>query len=86
MDLGMQRLHSAIQHLGEAGEVGNIAYCKPGVAQGPSRASGRNQLHVHTGQLTGEIYQAGLICNAQKGPLNLLIFHLRPALFANWKN
>ena len=83
MDLGMQRLYPAIQHLGEAGKVGNIAHRKPGFAQGPSRAAGRNQLHVHGGQLAGEIYQACLIRNAQKGPFYLLIFHARPALFAN---
>ena len=86
MDLGMQRLYPAIQHLREAGEVGNIAYREPGVAQGPGRTSGRNQFHVHAGQLAGEIYQAGLIRNTQKGPLNLLIFHSKPALVAICEN
>ncbi len=86
VDLGMQRFHPAIQHLREAGEVGNIAYREPGLAQGPRRTSGRNQFHVHAGQLAGEIDQASLIRNTQKGPLNLLIFHSKPALIAICKS
>ena len=63
VDLGMQGFYPAIQHFREAGEVGNIAYRKPGLAQGTRRTSGRNQFHVHARQLAGEIYQASLVRN-----------------------
>ncbi len=72
MDLGMQRLHPAIQHLREAGEVGNIAYREPGIAQGPRRTAGRNQFHVHAGQLPGEIDQAVLSVTLKRARLTCL--------------
>jgi hypothetical protein len=86
VDTGVQRLHAAIQHLREAGEIGNIAYHKPGIPQGPRRTAGRDKLHVHAAQLPGEIGQARLIRNTQKGPLNPLVFHSHLPLIAICKN
>ena len=62
--LGVQGFHPAIEHFRETGEVGNIAHFESDITQDPRCASGRNQLHVHTAQLAGEIYQASLIGNA----------------------
>ena len=70
MHLGMQSFDAAIEHLGEAGELGNIFDRNPRIAQQLSRASGGNEFDAEAGELAGEVDQSGLIGDAENGALD----------------
>ena len=53
--LGMQSFDSSIEHLGKTGELGDILYAYPGIAQQFCSASGRNKFYAHTIEPAGEI-------------------------------
>ncbi len=64
MHLGMKRLHPAIEHLGEAGEFGDIFHRDARLAQQFGGAAGRNQFHAHRRQAAREVHQPCFIGNA----------------------
>ena len=67
---GMERLHSSVQHFGKAGQFGNVLHRDAGVAQQFGGAPGGDQFHSQPGKLAGEVGQAGLVGNAENGPLD----------------
>ena len=75
MYAGMQRLYAPVQHLREAGQVADVFHRETGFAQSFRGSAGGDQLHSKTRQHLGELHQAGLVRDADQGPLNLL----RPA-------
>ena len=75
--LGMQRLHAPVEHLGEAGNLGDIFDRDPRIAQQLGCAAGRDQFDPHAGKFAGEISQARFVGNAQNGTLDFLR-HLKP--------
>ncbi len=71
VDLGVQGLHPAVEHLGEAGEVGDIAHGQAGVAQGLGRTSCRHEVHAMGGERLGEADEAGLVGDGEQGAADL---------------
>ena len=67
MDLGMQRLHPAVHHFGEAGHLGDFEHGKAGVRQRLARAPGRDELHSLRRQRTRELDDARLVGNGNEG-------------------
>ena len=67
VDLGVKRLHAAVEHLGEAGQVADVADRQAGVAQGPGGAAGGDQVHAEGGEGAGEVDQAGLVGDGEQG-------------------
>ncbi len=74
VDLGMQGLDAAIEHLGKAGQFADVLAPKgrPRAARGG--AAGGDQFDAEAGQNAGKVDQAGLVGNAQQGAPNL--FHI----------
>ena len=72
VNFGVQRLDPAVQHLGEAGDFGNVFDRNAGIAQQLGRAAGGDEFDAHMGELAGEIRQAGLVGHAENGALNFL--------------
>ena len=70
VNFGMQRLDAAIEHLGKAGEFRNIFDGDAGIAQQLGGASGGDEFDAEGGELAREVYQAGLVGNAQDGALD----------------
>ena len=64
---GCKRFHAAVQHLGKAGQVRNIADVEPCFAQCFRSAAGRDQLNAMRRKRLGERHQAGFISDAQQG-------------------
>ena len=64
MHLGMQRLHSSVEHLGKAGQLGDVLHRDTGVAQQLCGASGGNQFHAQASELTREVDQPGFVGDA----------------------
>ncbi len=54
VNLGVQGLHPAVQHLGEAGQLGNVFHLNAGIAQQFGGAAGRDQFHSHASELAGQ--------------------------------
>ncbi len=71
VNLGMQRLHAAIEHLRKARQLGDIANRQARFAQCPRRASRGDQLNTVLCKLLRKSNQAGFICDAQEGSLHL---------------
>ena len=71
VDLRVQRLHAAIEHLGEAGVLGNVLHHESGVAERFGRAAGGNEFHARSGERLGEGDEAGLVGNREERALNL---------------
>jgi hypothetical protein len=65
MDARMQRLHAAVEHLWESGELADVLDCKPGRAQRIGCAAGGDQLHAESGKRAGKFHQAGFVGHAQ---------------------
>ena len=80
--LGMQRLHPPVEHLGKAGELGDVFHADAGVAQQLGGAAGRDQFHAHAGEFAGKVHQSGLVSHAENGTLNLRLGrgHGRPRM------
>ena len=60
---GVKRLHPAVQHLGKAGQLGDVFHRDAGVAQQLGGAAGGDQFHVHW-TAGGKVHQPGLVGNA----------------------
>ncbi len=67
VDLGVEGLDAAVEHLGKAGEVGDIADGEAGVAEGFGGASGGDQLDVVGGEGLGEFDEAGFVGYGEEG-------------------
>src|SRR5438094_1715479 len=72
VNLRMQRLHTAVEHLWEAGQFRNVLYSDSGIAQQLRRAPGRNQLDPHAGELAREFREPGLLGDTEDSTLNLV--------------
>jgi hypothetical protein len=66
VDLGVQRLHAATQHLGGAGEVGDLADRHALLRQQRLRPASGEQLDAQRGEPLGELDQAGLVGHRQQ--------------------
>ena len=73
VDFGVEGLHAAVEHLGEAGKVGDFAHGEAGIAQGLRGASGRNELDSMASEALREIHEAGLIRHAQQRAGDLFV-------------
>ena len=60
-DARMERLDPAVEHLGEAGHVGNVGHLETCLAHGAGRAAGRDELEAEAGQARREGRQAALV-------------------------
>ena len=67
VDARVQRLDAAIEHLGKAGHVGDVAHGQAGVGQRLARAAGGDQLDAEAGQAASQVDQAGLVADAEQG-------------------
>ena len=63
----VQRLHPAVHHLGETGQVGHPGHGESGIGQRPGGAAGETQFEAAGGQSTTQFNDTGLVRNAQKG-------------------
>ncbi len=63
----MQRLDAAVHHFRKAGQIGHVDHVQTGLAQLFARAAGRNQLDAVVVQRVGELDQAGLVRDGNKG-------------------
>ena len=61
VNFGMKGFHAAIQHFGEAGEIGDVADLDAGVAQQFGRAAGGDQFDAHFCQPAREVGQSCLV-------------------------
>jgi len=61
MDLGMQGLHPAPEHLGALGQVGDIRHRQPGFPEGGGRSSRGHEFDAEGSQSLSEIHQTGFI-------------------------
>ena len=55
---GVQCLDAAVEHLGEAGEVGDLAHGEAGIAQGAGGATGRNEFSAVASETLRKIHDA----------------------------
>ncbi len=67
MDLGMEGLDPAVQHLGKAGEIGNILDGDPFFPQQLGRPPGGEDLHSEAVEFPGEVNDSGFVGNADEG-------------------
>ena len=65
VDGGMQRLHPAVHHLGEPGDVRDVADGQTGVGERLRRPAGRDQLDPEPIEAFSEIRKARFIRNTQ---------------------
>ncbi len=65
---GMQGLHPTVEHLGEAGEVGNREGLDAGGGQRPPGSVGGDELHPGVAQSLRELDQPGLVVRPQQRP------------------
>ena len=63
----MESFHAAVQHLGEAGEVGDIAHGEIGFAEGLGRASGGDEFYTVMRKRSGEFDEAGFVGDGKEG-------------------
>jgi hypothetical protein len=61
MDRRVERLHAAVEDLGEAGDGAHVRDRQAGIAQRPRRAAGRDQLEAACDEAAPELREAGLV-------------------------
>ena len=71
MDVGMEGLHTPVQHLGESGHVGDLRHLHSAVVQELVGPAGGDYLHSHGSELFREIHYACLVRNADDCSLDL---------------
>jgi hypothetical protein len=74
VNLWVQRLYAAIEHLGKTGELRNLAMFHLLLLQKLRRPARRNNLDTEPHEATREFDDAGLVGNRNQSALN---FHLR---------
>jgi len=67
VDLGVQGLHAAVQHLGEAGVVRHVDHRQAGVPDGLGGAAGGEHLDPRLAERAGEVEEAGLVGYGEEG-------------------
>ena len=70
VNFGMQRLDTAIEHFGKAGEVGDVFDGDAGIAQKLGSASGGDEFDAEIGETPREIDEAGFVGYAENGALD----------------
>ena len=66
VDGGVEGLDAAVEHLGEAGEVGDLPDGEAGVGEDAVGGAGADQLHAQIVEGAGELRRAGLVVEAQE--------------------
>ena len=73
VDLGMQRLHAAVEHLGKSRQLRDVLDGEALGAQGRRRAPRRDELHAHAAPERGRTSaSAGLVRDGQKRAADLV--------------
>ena len=67
VDLGMEGLDATVEHLGEAGEVGDVADGEAGFAEGFGGAAGGDEFDVVGGEGAGEVDEACFVGDGEEG-------------------
>ena len=67
MDLRVQRLDPAVEHLGKAGVVGDFSDGQASLGQQLGGPAGREQADAEGRQLAGEVDDAGLVGDRDQG-------------------
>ena len=70
VDLGVEGLDAAVEHLGEAGEVADVADLEAGVAEGFGGSSGGDEFYTVRGEGAGEVDEAGLVGYGEQGTVD----------------
>ncbi len=70
MNLGMEGLDTAIEHLRETCEIGDIADHQAGIAERLGGTSGGDEFNVMGDQSPSKVDQAGLIGDGEEGATN----------------
>ena len=70
VNFGVKRLDAAVEHFGEAGEVGDVFHGDAGVAQELGGAAGGDEFDAESGELAGEIDESGLVGDTENGALD----------------
>jgi hypothetical protein len=68
VDLGVERLDPAAEHLGRPGDLGHLGVGDAVLGQEPGRVAARHQLDVEGGQALGQSLEAGLVPHREQGP------------------
>src|SRR5207237_4165893 len=72
VNLWMQRLHSAVEHLWEPRQLRDVLYRNARIAQQLCRAPSRNQLDPHAGELARKLREPRLIGDTEHSTLNVV--------------
>ena len=81
----VQRLHAAVHHLGELGNLVDGGNGNAGLCDNASRAARRDYLRTEfLGQRAGELDYAGLVRHRHKNTLYLGVCHLVPPFLFAW--
>jgi len=70
VNLRVQGLDAAVEHLGESGKVGDIFYCDAGVTQEFGGTSGGDEFDAESGERAGEIHESGFVGDTENGALD----------------
>ncbi len=73
VNLGVQGLDAAVEHLGKAGQIADVLDGEAGLAQRTRRSAGRDQFHAKARQCLGKLHQAGLVGHTQQRTPNPLL-------------
>src|SRR5262249_41634192 len=65
VDARVQRLDAAVEDLGEAGDLGDVAHRQPGLGQRLAGAAGGDQLDAQPDQSAGQLDQPRLVADAE---------------------
>ena len=68
VDLRVKRLHPAVHHLGEAGEVGDVAHRSAGLAQLGGSSAGRDDLDAVPRQARRKLIESALVGKRNQRP------------------
>src|SRR6266852_2612443 len=80
VDFRVQGLHASAQHLGPAGEIGNVAHRDPRFAKELGGPTSREDLDFQCRQPLGKFHNSGLVKHADKRTLHRHVFlHKRKA-------
>ena len=66
VDGGVEGFHPAVEHLGEAGEVGDLLDGEAGVGEDAVGRAGADEVHAEVVEGAGKLGRAGLVVDAQE--------------------
>ena len=81
VNLRMESLDAAIEHLGETGKIVDLNDLDAGLCQGAGRTASREDLYAELVQAPGEIDDSSLVPDAQKSSPDSYVLHLLYPLF-----